>query len=576
MRILLAGMLILTITTGVRSQSVTELEQIDVLLEGSTNKKFHFLNQDEIQKLTSPIPKKSSRRNQDNTEFSIFSGVAYYFGQGSFSLALRELNKIEQKLRAEGGRDQSVYGMIAYWKGITYSRMQEYPAAIAHFQQALKLGYKPADIFYEYGQVLFAAEKLAPARQLFRQSLRSNHLRAVSLYYMGFISHQLKEKKQAVAYYRAIAHLPKEETSEVWQAAELQIADIYLEQAQKQASASVIQAKVIPQYQKALMIDEESRLSLVIREKILELQKKYDLAMLHLINGRPTLRPPHFLRIAMEAGLDTNVLFYPDETTLSSSDQQSAYTRTDLFGRYTFYLSNFISISPEFRVNHTRYQNRLPEIQRNDSLSMAPALRLAYEHSLFGKPAALLLDYEFNEVRRDLYAQNELVFNSRAQTFMLGERLHLFGAGESIFRLRYRAFESFIPSSNSATTSLVWEQLVPFSNSMLVFFTSYDRTEVEDTRFSTNAMAFRGDYLFPRIKNLFTPSLGLGVTSIDPINDRANRGRELMLNPNARLTRVLGKKWRSSLKYDYLQNRSQDAAFTFRKSIYALELEYLF
>jgi hypothetical protein len=42
----------------------------------------------------------------------------------------------------------------------------------------------------------------------------------------------------------------------------------------------------------------------------------------------------------------------------------------------------------------------------------------------------------------------------------------------------------------------------------------------------------------------------MALTSTDPINDSASRGRELLINPSLRLSRVLGKSWRVNLKGD--------------------------
>ena len=54
-----------------------------------------------------------------------------------------------------------------------------------------------------------------------------------------------------------------------------------------------------------------------------------------------------------------------------------------------------------------------------------------------------------------------------------------------------------------------------------------------------------------RFGNWLAPTIGFGMTAMDPINDRE--------------------------KYDFMQNNSKDKDdFAFKKSITALELEYLF
>jgi hypothetical protein len=96
--------------------------------------------------------------------------------------------------------------------------------------------------------------------------------------------------------------------------------------------------------------------------------------------------------------------------------------------------------------------------------------------------------------------------------------------------------------------------------------------------FDTDSLTLRTDLILSQFREgWFVPTFGLALTSVDPVNDRANRGRELMINPSVRLSRIIGKNWRANLKGDYQQNQSKDEnAFAYKKTTYAFELEYLF
>lgn len=509
---------------------------------------------------------------------NLFKAASESFSQGKYQATTDELAAVREKLKAQNNPNKSLYGLTHYWAGIAYNRLQDFPNAIKNFRSALSYNYSPEDLNYEYGQALFASERLKEARFQFQNSFKRNFKRGVSLYYMGYISREVGEKKRAVEYFKAVEKLNTEEAREVRQASEMQIADIYLEAAERKSDAfKVIDAHVIPQYKKALSVEETSALAPQIQEKIQNLQRKYDLVMFKLANGRNTLMPPYFLRLSAEVGEDSNVTFSPTETTISKSKQSSVYGKTDLIGRYTFYVKNFISISPETRFNYTRYFNRVPEIYRNDNYLIAPALRTAYEHKLWDKPASVLLDYDFSESKRDVNAEKELVFSAKTHTFMLGERFNFWDHGETIVRLRRRNFTSYSSSSNSNTTSLVFEQIVAMKTNTLLFFGSYDQTRVSNDAFDTNAVSLRSDLIFASFRNWFTPSIGLGLTSTDPINNRTARGRELLVNPTARLAKTFMKHWRGNLKFDYQRNNSKDEDnFAFKKFVYAFELEYLF
>lgn len=503
---------------------------------------------------------------------SAITAAAELFAQGRYQATIKELQLLEAQ-----ALNKTDEGLVSYWKGMTYNRLQNFPKAIESFQRALNLDYVPQDLHYEYGQALFASEKLQEARLQFRESLRKKFKRGVSLYYIAYLSKELGDFKKSVTFYKAIDKLG-EEGQEVRQAAQVQIGDIYLQQVEKtRESYRSIEKYVIPQYQYALGLDETSALAPTIREKILDLQRKYDLVMFKLRNGRPVADPPYLLKASLEGGVDSNVTFAPTETTVSKSDQSSAFVRAEVFGRYTFYFQDYLSLSPELRVNRTHYLNRIPEIYRNDNYLIAPAVRGSYEHTLWEKPAAHIFDYEYAEARRDINAKKELEFSSRAHTLMLGERFNFFRMGESILRLRHRIFESFTDSLNSGTTSLVFEQMATIGSSYLLFYLSYDRTRVDTSIYDNDSYTFRTDLILDRLFNSVTPSIGFGVTQVDPFNDKATRGSELLLNPTARLTKKFGKRWRGNLKYDYQNYNSKDKTqFAYKKSVYSFELEYLF
>lgn len=160
---------------------------------------------------------------------------------------------------------------------------------------------------------------------------------------------------------------------------------------------------------------------------------------------------------------------------------------------------------------------------------------------------------------------------------MIGERFNYFESGESIARLRYRMLESYLSSSDSTLSSLVFEQIKILKINTLLFYFSYDRMRVDDKSFDTDSFTFRTDLIMARVRDWFTPSFGFSLTSTDPINARSERGRELLINPSVRLSKTFHKHWRGNLKYDYQKNISKDEDnFAYTKSIYAFELEYLF
>lgn len=520
----------------------------------------------------------NSAQLQEASKETLFKKSYELFSAGKYNATIDELNTVEAKLSSDPRATNLQKGLVAYWKGIAYNRTQDFQLAIESFDKSLGLNYDPVDINYEYGQALFAIQKMQEARLQFRESLKKRFKRGVSLYYIAYLSKELGDKKKAVTFYQAIHKLPPEESSEVIQAAEMQIGDIYLEQAERHPdSFRAVESYVIPQYKNALENDPDSGLAPVISKKISDLQQKYDLILLRMRNGRPTLNPPYFLRLAQEISNDSNVTFTPQETTTSSSKQSSMYSKTDVMGRYTFYVRNVMSIAPELRMNYTYYTNRVKEIYRNDNYMISPAIRTYYEHTLFKRPASVLFDIDHSYIERDVDAKQKLKFASRSYGAMLGERFNYFSWGESILRFKYRKFDSYNTASNADTKSFVYEQVRMFKENILLFYSSYDMTKVDNNIFDTNSVTLRGDLILAPVKTWFTPSIGLGLTLTDPVNDKKNRGLEKLYNPNIRLSRLFGRRFRGNFKIDYSKNDSKDKEnFAYTKTVYGFELEYIF
>lgn len=506
---------------------------------------------------------------------SLFRTAGELYQQGRYEAVAAELKSLESKIPAT---DADNLGLLSYWQGIVANRLNEFPDAITYFDLAIKRGYKSEDMNYELGQALFASDNLKRARAQFAKSYKRKYKKAVSLYYIAYISKELRDLKKAYKFFNTIEKLSEPERSEVLQAARMQVADMYLARAEDHPDQfRVIENHVIPKYESALELDTSSNLAPIIKEKITSLQKKYDLIYFQMRNGRPLLRPPYFFKISQELGQDTNVIFNPNETTLSRSKQDSTFTKTDIFGRYTFYYYDFFSISPEARFDNIYYFNRIPEIYRNDSRIYSGALRNAYEFDLMGRPASLLFDVDYTEVHRDIRQKKSLQYNSSSITYMTGVRFNLWDRGETVARLRYRTFDSFSDFTDSKTISASVEQVVSFTQDTLLLYASLDRTRVNFDFFDTNSFTVRADYIISRFRDIVVPIIGIGVSRVDPVNDRPGRGIETLVNPSARLIKSIGKNWRGILKYDTQKYDSGDPfAFAYEKSVYSFELEYLF
>lgn len=512
--------------------------------------------------------------NLSKADPELFKLAVSLYTEGKYKATVTELDRIEGRLK----KDSNVRGLVYYWKGMSYNRLQEFGLAEVEFKKSLSVGYVPQDLNYELGQALFASEKLSEAKVRFNESFRRSFKTATSLYYMAYISKELGEKENAETLFIDVVKVNDPNENDVRQAAQMQLADMYLEEAESKPDVfRKVENEIIPEYQKAIELSPQSPVATRAQEKIVSLQKKYELVLFQLTNGRPTLIPPYFLRAAQEIALDSNVTFSPTETTIAKSKQSSLFSKTEFLGRYTFYHKNYFSYAPEIRFNNTYYFNRVKEIYRNDNYLLSPSLRTAYEHTLFGNPASHLFDFDFTHAERDVNEKQKLEFSFRSYTFMAGEKFKFFSTGETILRTKLRIFQSYLSPSDSKTVSFVGEQLLALKSFTMMFYSSLDFTRVEADVFDTNALTLRGDLLLPKYKDWFTPSVGLGLTVTDPINDRSARGLETLLSPSVRLNRQLKKNWRLNSRFEYYRNNSKDKAnFDYKRHLVGVELEYVY
>lgn len=469
-------------------------------------------------------------------------------------------------------------GFAYYWKGITLNKLQRFVDAIEEFKKAeeFKANYK--DMYYEYGQALYAADKLELARKAFGKSVVNRHMTGVSLYYMGFISQNLEDYKTAAKYYREIESLPSEEKNEVLQAAQFQMAEVYLLQAEKDNQPKkLIKKFVIPQFKTAYKTDKKSGIAPQILKRIEELEIRYGITLDKMANGRPTNKPRLYLKLSQEFKYDTNVILQTSAVQNTAEDKSAPVSKTEVMSRYSFYPNNRISLIPEFKYNYSKHYGDEPKIYKNDTYTIAPAVRTSYEYTLFGKMSSHLFDYDYNYNGRDVYQKKDIQFNNRSYTFMFGQKWNFIPWGETTLRYKKKQFYSYLETGDTKTTTFGLEQLLNLPKSHVLFLiASFDQNKVRDNSQDTDATTLRLDWIIPRIRDWVTPTLSYTYMLNDPIYQKQDRGLEKMQTAGVKLTRGFGK-LRANAKYDYTKNTSKNKLlYDYEKQIYALEIEYLF
>lgn len=432
------------------------------------------------------------------------------FDAGNYDKTIATLSRFEKRLKKNSEKSKKMLGLIYYWKGMSYIKLNDYEMAEKSFIKSLDLGHRTKDIYYEYGQVLYVASKYKRARVAFKKSIKVKYKVGVSLYYIAFISQELRDYKKAVSFYRMIEKLPEKEKKDVVQAARMQTGDIYLKQIERQQDAfRGVEKYVIPQYEKALSYDEKSALADEIRKKIEALQRKYELILFRMRNGKMTARPPYYIRANMLYGSNNNA-------TSTTEAEAGTYLNTGLFSRYSFYPNSSFSYSPEFSASYTKYNETQDTVAVLSTYSYTGSVIVNYEHSYNKRPATFFVDFDYTynasfDTDEDSFTASD---NTSAVTF--SEEIQLWKNNPSTFRFRYTSVAAQVDTSSTLSTAFVWEQVINYGKITFFLYNDYTLKTFNESSAetgNTNTLTNRVDVIFPTFYNLFNPILYVSNTA---------------------------------------------------------------
>lgn len=494
------------------------------------------------------------------------------YKSGDYEKALSRLEGIEAK-------DQELKGLLTYWKGLCLLRLNEFDRGINELEKAIKLGYKVNDLYYEYGQALYTSLKLKKARVAFKQSILQRYKTAVSMYYIASISHELGDYKTAASFYNGIERLPASEKKEVIQAARMQLGDIYLEQVSKQGGGSAsIEKYVLPQYRKALEWDKDGPLSLEIKKKIETIERRYELVLFQLRNGRPTLRPAHFLKANIKYTQNDNVNAVSEETkdSLKASQYAAASTDVGVYGRYAFYPNSSFSLVPQFNFGYTNYLSDEATITRNNGYFATATLQGTYEHTYKKTPATLYLNLDHTYTADDADEDEEIEKASTTTGFTLSEEVQLWKGNSSFFRFKHYQTQAVLETSDKTLTGASYEQMINVGNTMFYLSTVYElhRYDTYETE-NNDALTFRLDVLLPDFKGWFNTNLYGSVTQSDYVED-ADRGKTQLNILGINLNRPIGKHSFVTLDFANADQSADLESDAFQRQTLSLNFDYIF
>ncbi len=519
--------------------------------------------------------------------FSSFASEDYlanafkHFKTGSYNEAIEQLDKIKS-----GNR--KLMGTKFYLKGMCYNRSQRFDLAMEAFKMAIKNQNDTKDLYYEYGQALFANSELELGRKAFRKSAKLNYKAPMSYYYVAHISQILEEHQVAKNYYLLLLKhqrkMPKSERDlKLAQIAQFQLSESLMNLAEAKnplTAGDAAEEKIIPLMEKAIKIIPKAPIVADIEKRIKDIRKKYYLDPDLMKNGKVLKRPRWALTFSQEAAYDSNITLSTNEIVSAATQADSFIHYTTLSGSYTGQLASRYILKPNLKIKNTIHGDRNNSaVYKNDAYNISGGIKTSREHTLFGNKASLIFDVDYSYIAQDPDLDKNNKFFSRATTFTFGEKFKFFSAGNTSIKIKYKDYYGYLETLHKRTKTLAMDQLIiTKSGKLFIFLFSGDFADnYNNVTQSVDTYLFRCDWLAPNFWPKYTLNIAMAVTITDTKLQKITRGTEKTYNPSIKVTKNVNDHMAFTVGYSFTKNDSLDtSSYAYTKHVTNFELKYDF
>lgn len=497
------------------------------------------------------------------------------FKSGQYTKAISSLEKIDEK--------ENVLGQKHYLAGICYSKLQEFDKAIQSFQTAIKENNTNADLYYEYGQALYAANELKSARIAFQKSAEIKFNTPASIYYVAHISQIIEDYSLARSNYLTLIK-NKETDIKLKQVARFQLGETLLlimkeKITSKEELEKGVAKFVIPTLKQAHNDDKKSSVATEISARIQELQKEFGLDPDLMRNGR-RISPKRFSSyFSQRIKFDDNISLTNEENNTQQSEKESYIFESEIYAKYDFVINKKFILAPELRINFSHHSDQdSPEVFQNDALVIYTNSKNKYEHTISNKPASFLFDLEYSNTFKDWKQTHKRSAYAQSTSIGIGESFNYFSFGDSSFKFKRKSYVGENTSISNTTYSISADQtaLLPNQHLLITLLEMNMVDNFNNPTSNTNTYLTRFDYLMPELMPRYTLGLALSTTITDTKAQKATRGTEVSLNPSIDLSNNFSENLKISVNLDYTHNKSKQSEYSYQKSVFSTEFRYSF
>ena len=495
------------------------------------------------------------------------------FRTGDYTKALSSIYKIKNNKNGEK----------FYYSGLCYSKLQEYDNAILEFEKAIKAKNSNSDLYYEYGQALYAANRLREARSAFENSYKEKFNLSASLYYVAHISQIIEDFKKAEETYHDIVNGEgfddKIKQISKFQLAETKLALLREKNLTKEELSKQVDVEILSLLREALAMDKNANVAREIEARSADIMKEFDLDPDLLANGKRLSPKRYNGYIYQKLKFDDNISMTNEENNITQSKEESFIFETEAFIKRDYLVNKRIVTTPEIRFNFAQYSNQdSSAVYQNDAFLGAFNLRNRFEHSIKNSPATFNFDIEFSDTLKDTDKVHKRKAYATSTTFGVGEKFTYFIYGDTGIKLKKKAFRAKNESINNDTTTFSLDQSISIGpkNLLIAFFEADYIDNFNNKTTNTNTYLTRFDYIIPEVLPKYTLDLALSTTITDTLEQKASRGTEFTLNPSIDFSKDISDKFKVSINYDYSKNNSKNSDYAYQKHVFSTEFRFSF
>lgn len=504
----------------------------------------------------------------------LINDAAFEFQSGSYSSSIELLNKAKT-------RDKKLTALKFYLLGLSYNKIQNYQQAAQSFKKAHENEHDAKDLYYEWGQALYANNQLEQARKAFHESYVLSHKATESLYYKAYISQILLEYRRAIKYYKELIKTDKNDPN-LRQIAHFQMAESILslsENFKKKKKKLVIQKTVLPLLRLAVKTSPKGDAHKDIKQRIQELQDQFGLDPNKMVNGRRISDKRWKVYAAQRLKYDDNVTLANDQPTVTITQQDSYISESVLDFTYESIFQREYALEYRLRLQNIHHHDRkTSEVYKNDRYVLSPEIKGTWEHKINGKMAASELSFTYDYTGQDVDAQKEKSFFSRSFNIGLSERVRLLPFGDTVFKLKYKRYrnKSELQHFNSFGFGVDQIAILPNRDLIVALFNYTDIDNFNNTNASSATLVLRADYIMTRIIPKVDLTFSLSFSALDTKEQSETRGTEKTVTPSIKLSRKISDSLRLSFEHSVTSKSSLSEQNEYDKKITSFELRYLY